>query len=135
MMKILIVDDFGYFRSKVHKAIKEKFADIEIDEAGSVSSAIHAVTKVEFDMILLDLDLTGNANTRDINNDGLEVVRHIIKQEMKMPHIVIVSAKVNVPAIKEAFKLGISSFISKPYKIDDIERAIFDYRLKASREN
>lgn len=132
-MKVLIVDDIQYFRRKVREGLIAAFGDMQIVEAGTLMAAKTAVRATDFDIILLDLDLSATAGRTDTCSEGLELISYIADNDIKMPHIVVVSGKVyTADAVLRVAQYGIKKVIQKPYKIGDIEQAVRDYMLSRS---
>lgn len=111
-MKILIIDDNPADRNfyKKHIEESEQLSDVSVEECGSLSAAFKLFTKIEFDLIILDLGLP--------ESDGLQTIKDTFAELQKNgttpPVIVLTGLEDHVHIIgTEAFKHGVKDFLTK----------------------
>ena len=109
-MKFLLVDDDPIFLSLLTVALTELgYDDVVIATSGE--EAMERLTESEeIDCFLLDIEMDGM--------NGIELCQYI----RKSPHyrdavIVMVTARLDRPAINSAFRLGASGYLSKPINL------------------
>ncbi|MEM7111822.1 MAG: response regulator [Chloroflexota bacterium] len=102
---VLIVDDEQGTRELLRLMLE--FAGYDIYEAVDGLDALEKVKLVQPDVILLDVMMP--------NLDGLEVCRRLRSQPAtaKLP-IIMVSAKIQVEAIREGLAAGATRYLTKP---------------------
>lgn len=120
-MNVLIVDDVKVLRMGIAIGLKS-LSDVNVYEAGNVSSAIRIINNYKIDVLLLDLNLGGDSRlTGEYDMNGLNVAKYIKSNNIEIPCIAVLSGNVNESNMREAYNLGITDFISKPFKIDTIK--------------
>ncbi|MBI5254033.1 MAG: response regulator [Euryarchaeota archaeon] len=130
MKKILVVDDDRQMRVDLAEILTSEGYDVS--HVGSGAEALERVKKEDWDIVLTDLKMPGMS--------GMELMLEIKKLK---PHIkaIMITAFATVENAVEAMKKGASDYISKPFKINEIEVAVkrtieearFSERLKESR--
>jgi putative two-component system response regulator len=105
--RILIVDDEAGVRSLLHAVLMEE--GCECEEAGDGEEALALATGLNFDLVLLDLNLPGM--------DGYEVCRRL----RTMPNhsymkILVVSGMGDQDALSNTLPAGADDYIVKPFK-------------------
>ena len=73
----------------------------------------------EIDVILMDLWMP--------NMDGYEATKRILAMKKNRVKILAVSADATAEALARANAVGMTGFMTKPYKIKDLEKLILDY--------
>lgn len=103
--RILIVDDVADNRTILRRRFERK--GYEITEAESGRSALDAIDKATFDVVLLDVMMP------DMN--GLDVLRKIREQhsDVQLP-VIMVTGKTESQDIVEALTAGANDYITKP---------------------
>jgi DNA-binding response OmpR family regulator len=127
MKKILIVDDDAELRANLSEILKNK--GYETYEAFSGEEAIKKTETKDFDVILLDLMMPGIS--------GMDVLMELRKVKPKTK-IIMITAFATIDNAVEAIKKGASDYISKPFKVAEldatirqvIEEAKFDMRAE-----
>lgn len=111
--KVLLVEDETVVRESVRDWLIEDGYDVECVETGE--EALGKIKQEEFAVIVLDLRLPGI--------DGLQVFEQAkeLKPETKG---VIITAYPSKEAQEKAQRLGLLDFLSKPFKVDDLEKLI-----------
>ncbi len=109
-MKILIIDDNPADRAFYKKHIEECeiFADVEVAECGSLSTAFDSFSKNEFDLIILDLGLP--------ESDGIQTIVDTYKElhkKSKVPPVIVLTGLEDHLIGTEAFKHGVKDFLTK----------------------
>ncbi len=113
--KILIVDDAQFVRNRIKKVIeKMDFAEV-IGEASNGDDAISLYKELKPDLVTMDLVMP--------NTDGIKAIEEIMKFD-KSAIIVVVSAMGQELSILEATEKGAKDYIKKPFKEEQIYRAI-----------
>ena len=122
MLKVLVVEDDMAFR----ELLEEALAIFEYD----VKSAIHAeqaITILEtttFDVILTDITLGGMT--------GLELCKWFREKDKHTP-VIVISGHSDTITIQEALNVGVSDYITKPFRITDLPTIINRNLLKPKR--
>jgi len=115
---ILVVDDVPAHLDLVKQILGEAGYTVETAESGE--EALGKVRQKKYDLLLLDMLM-------EPNMDGLETFLEILKIHPNQK-IVLMSGFIETERVKEALRLGASSFLKKPYTrrqlIDAISRAI-----------
>ena len=107
--RILVVDDdevvrLGFVRSltSVHRKVEATWNGID---------ALRAMERDPFDVVLLDIRMLGA--------DGMTVLR-TIKEKWPDSEVVIITGYPTLETAKEAVRLGVHDYLSKPLGPDDI---------------
>ena len=121
--KILVVDDDLVHRTMLRTLLSDwGYAVAEADDGGS---AVEAVRREPFDLILMDI--------RMVRVSGLEALTEIRAFNPAIP-IVIMTAFASVETAVEALKKGAYDYLTKPLDFDELrltlERAMEHSRLK-----
>jgi two-component system response regulator HydG len=124
MARILIVDDDARLRKLFRAALTS--SRHETDEASDAQSAIAALEREQFEVILTDLRMRGA-------RDGIEVLRKALTLQPR-PAVILMSGHGTIEIAVEAIKMGAFDFIPKPVEIDHlrikVERALEFRRLR-----
>jgi len=78
-------------------------------------SAIKNIKRKKFDLLLLDLEMPGI--------DGIKTLEIIRKIDRNLS-VILLSAHLTKDSIKKAVKLGISNYIEKSFKLNEIKFAV-----------
>ena len=101
--KILIVDDERNILLSLSRALTLEGYEAEV--AGSGELALEKLRKGHYDLVILDIQMPGL--------DGIEVLRTIGKEKIKVP-VIMMSGHATVETAVQATKLGAHDFIEKP---------------------
>lgn len=112
-LEILIVDDEKDMCWLLENALKE--IHYKVTSVNSGREAFDSIKLEEPDIVLLDLRL------KDV--DGLNVLRKI-KELWPKIKIIIISAFAGQAIKEKAQKLGAVGFVDKPFKVEDVVKAI-----------
>ncbi len=116
---ILVVDDEASIRRTLREILEyEKF---DVDEAEDGESALDAMRKKHYDVVLLDVKMP--------KKDGLEVLE-IASEEMPEVPVVMISGHGSIETAVEATKLGAFDFVEKP---PDLNRLLVTLRNALDR--
>lgn len=121
VIKLLIVDDETIVREGIRYSIEKNFDTITIvGESKNGLEAIEAVEQFRPDIVLMDIQMPGL--------NGLETIKRIKRIDTQIKFI-IVSAFEQFEYAKEALKMGVKDYISKPvldYKLLDVLNRMMD---------
>ncbi len=127
--EILIVDDEADIRMLITGVLADE--GYETRDAADGHSAIDALHNRMPSLVILDIWL------RDSVLDGLDVLKHIVRDYPNLP-VVMISGHGTIEVAVRAIKLGAYDFIEKPFKADHlllvVERAIEAARLRSENE-
>ncbi|MEM8886568.1 MAG: ATP-binding protein [Bacteroidota bacterium] len=126
-IKVLLVED-----NKVNQMVAKKFLshwgiDVEIAENGLIATEL--VRQLEFDIILMDLHMPvmdGYTATKTI--------RSFEEPRFQDLPIIALTASVLQPTQKGVREVGMTDFVSKPFKPEELNRKIAKYVLGAIEE-
>lgn len=114
MANILIVDDSTYLRVMIKKILKKMGHNI-IAEASNGEEAIEAFKTHRPDLVTMDVVMP--------KMNGLIAVKNILNMDSKAI-IIIVTALGHEPMIRQAIKIGAKDFVIKPFKQDELVKAV-----------
>jgi len=124
-LAVLVVDD-----NRVNQIVASNFLfkwGHTVTCASGGAEALDLVTKKEFDLILMDLQMP--------DKDGYETAMEIRKmggKYFKEVPIIALTADI-LPEVKEkAFHSGMNDYLSKPFQVSDLQVMIHKYVKKAS---
>lgn len=114
--KILIVDDAASIRT-LTKAILREAGFVHIFDAPSGAEALLLMRKVKINIVICDWNMPGMT--------GLELYK-TIKDDPKMatPPWIMLTSTSEGEKVKEAIQTGITSYIIKPYKPDNLLKQV-----------
>jgi len=112
---LLIVDDDEFNRHLVISLLA-RIPSIEFIEAEDGEEALSILEQREVDMILLDLHMP--------NMDGYETLK-AIKKESKYDFIPVAIVTTDEQEMNKLYSLGADDFISKPFKLSELESRIY----------
>ncbi len=127
MKRILIVDDNAEFRAHLSEALGD--SGYTTDSAASAQEACEKLRRSAFDVVLLDFMMPKQTGTEALSE---------IKRLCPKIKIIMVTAFASIENAIDAVKKGVSDYISKPFKIDDLlltirrvlEEASFEASMK-----
>ena len=121
---VLIVDDEAGVRSALSGVLRDEGYAVEAVESGEL--CLERVTRVTFDVIVLDIWLPGM--------DGLATLERLRQRNVESP-VVMISGHGNIESAVRATKLGAYDFIEKPLSLEKtvlvIGNAVRQRRLEA----
>ncbi len=113
MIRVLAVDDEEPFRRLLNKELTRKGFSVAVAAEGQ--AALAKLEKSTFDVLLLDILMPGM--------DGLALMQ-TLQKDPSTPPIVVLTGKATVETAVEAMKNGAYDYITKPYKLDELEIVI-----------
>ncbi len=111
--RILIVDDDPLIQESLSRLISAQ--NYEAATSGSGRQALDAVGRMQFDVILLDLNMPGMG--------GVEVLEELTKRGVATP-VIVVSGDNAIDSAVNALRQGAADFIRKPYKPEELLKRI-----------
>ncbi len=123
---MLVVDDDAVLR----KLVSDQIARMGFDSAAAASGeeALDALSKSDFDVVLLDIRMPGLS--------GLDALREIRKLE-DPPEVIMLTADTSLGTGLEAMRLGAYDYLTKPATLDEIEAVVrkADEKRRLVRQN
>ena len=114
MANVLIVDDSTYLRVMIKKILK-KIGHTIVAEASNGEEALEAYKSHKPDIVTMDVVMP--------KMNGLIAVKNILSMDSKA-RIIIVTALGHEPMIKQAIKIGAKDFVIKPFKQEELVKAV-----------
>lgn len=111
--KILVVDDEQQILKAVHRFLSEKGYDVVT--CGHFDSALVAVSKQPFDIVLVDLKLG--------DQSGIDLISRIRKEQPEVISMIFTGYGTIESAI-QAVKAGAYHYITKPFRLEDLEALV-----------
>ncbi len=113
MKDILVIEDDRKMRDGLVEILKDEGYKVESAENGQ--SGLDKLKKKDFDIVLTDLMMPVVG--------GMEVLREIKRTKPKTS-VIIITAFGTIENAVDAIKVGASDYITKPFKIDEIQTKI-----------
>ena len=122
---VLIVDDDAFNRQLIISLLS-RVPSIGYIEAEDGIEALDILEKEKIDIILLDLYMP--------RLNGLNTIKEIKKNPLfvDIPVIIISTDEL---VMKEFYKLGANDFVSKPFRLEDLQKKIYKYLEKVYYKN
>ncbi len=111
--RMLIVDDKANMRTMLESAFAEHAYDVTTASSGE--DAIQYIEEHTFDIVITDFNMPGKS--------GIDVLKAAKGRNLEC-EVIIVTAYGTIDLAVEAMRLGAADFITKPFKISDIERKV-----------
>src|SRR5215212_1331798 len=125
-IRVMVVDDDAVLR----KLVSDQVARMGFDSAAAASGeeALDALSKSDFDVVLLDIRMPGLS--------GLDALREVRKLE-DPPEVIMLTADTSLGTGLEAMRLGAYDYLTKPATLDEIEAVIrkADEKRRLVRQN
>src|SRR3712207_3787648 len=125
-IRVMVVDDDAVLR----KLVSDQVARMGFDSAAAASGeeALDAISKSDFDVMLLDIRMPGLS--------GLDTLREVRKLE-DAPEVIMLTADTSLGTGIEAMRLGAYDYLTKPSTLDEIEAVIrkADEKRRLVRQN
>ncbi|VVB93391.1 Chemotaxis protein CheY [uncultured archaeon] len=112
MKDILVIEDDEKMRNGLVEILKDEY---HIESAENGQSGLDKLKKKDFDIVLTDLIMPVMG--------GMEVLREI-KHTKPKTSVIIITAFGTIENAVDAIKVGASDYITKPFKIDEIQTKI-----------
>jgi excisionase family DNA binding protein len=104
--RVLIVDDEAAIRDLLSKTLA--LAEYDVDLAPDGRTALERLRIIPYDLLITDLKMPGI--------DGLAVIREARRLKADIPVIIITGFSTEASAI-EAVNLGVSGYLTKPFRV------------------
>lgn len=118
-IRVLVVDDNDFMRDLVASMLRE-IGFREITHAGDGEAALAKVQEVEPGLILCDVDMEPM--------NGLDFVEHLRKRALPPPTpptpVILLTSHSEAEIVQRAIKLGVSAYVVKPVKRNQLEARI-----------
>lgn len=114
MLKVLVVDDAIFMRLALKRMLERNGYDV-VGEAENGRVAVQKYKELRPDIVTMDITMP--------EMDGIQAVTEIKKFDSK-PKIIMISALGQESYIKQAVLLGVTGFIVKPFKEDNVIKAL-----------
>ena len=120
MIRTLVVDD-DYRVAHLHAASVERVPGFAcVGEAHTAAEAREAITRLEPDLLLLDLYLP--------DEDGLALMSSLGSAEKRAPDCIVVTAARDIEAVRTAMHLGAIYYLVKPFGFAQLRDQLQAYR-------
>ena len=123
MSKILIIEDEESIRRVLNKVLMQDDKSYSVTEAVDGLDGISKINSSKYDLILCDIKMP--------KKDGIEVLKHILKECPNTPTIMI-SGHGDLETAVESMRLGAFDYISKP---PDLNRLLNSVRSALLNKN
>ena len=108
-MRLLLVEDYAPLQKSIAKGLRE--AGFAVDVAGDGKEGLWYALGNEYDAIILDLMLP--------LMDGLTVLKKL-RAKGRRTHVLILTAKTDVPERVAGLDLGADDYLTKPFAFDEL---------------
>ena len=127
--EILVIDDNLDIRLLISSILSEK--GFLVREASNYDQAINEINKKLPDVAIIDVKLDKG------DNDGIEILNHIKKNDSDLP-VIMISGHANVQMAVDSLKLGAFEFMQKPFSserlLNFVNRAVENLSLKREKD-
>jgi DNA-binding NtrC family response regulator len=108
--RILIADDQPDVLEALRLLLKGE--GYRLDSAGSPAGVLQAISGIDFDTVLMDLNYARDTTS---GREGLDLLTELLKHDPTLP-VVVMTAWGGVDIAVEAMRLGARDFIQKPWE-------------------
>ena len=115
MVKILVVDDHAIVREGLKQIVADTSGLAVTGEAASEQETLELLRKHDFDVVLLDIAMTGRG--------GLEVLKQIKQEKPELPVLILSMYPEEQYAVR-ALKMGAAGYLTKVSAPDELINAI-----------
>ena len=112
MNLILVVDDEKSLREFLTIMLENE--GYEVVSADSGQKAVALIEKNVFDLVITDIRMR--------QSNGIDVLK-AVKQVSPQTRVVMMTAYASAETVVEAMKIGAYDYISRPFKVDDLQIA------------
>jgi len=109
MPRILIADDNPDLIDALRLLLKG--ADIEFDAVTSPDAALRALESRAFDLVLMDLNYTGDTTS---GREGIDLLARVQEIDRLLP-VIVMTGWGSVDLAVEAMRRGVRDFVQKPW--------------------
>ena len=122
-MKILVVDDDAIVIKSCRRILEAE--GFEVTSVPGADEALEKIKYYEFDLLLMDVKMP--------KHDGIFLMREIKKNWSDIP-IMVMSGYPTPETIADVLKLGATQFIPKPFRPDELVKAVHQVIQKMPRK-
>jgi len=126
MTQVLIVDD----EKRMGRLLQEELEDagFQVDVETSGQAALQRLQTHRYQLVLSDI--------RMAPPDGMEILR-LVKERSPETDVVMMTAYSSVQSARQAFKLGATDYVIKPFDLDEVRRIVEGIleKQRLAREN
>jgi DNA-binding NtrC family response regulator len=122
-MKILVVDDDAIVIKSCRRILEAE--GFEVMTVPGADEALEKIKSSEFDLLLMDVKMP--------KHDGIFLMREIKKNWPDIP-IIVMSGYPTPETIADVLKLGATQFIPKPFRPDELVKAVRQVIQKMPRK-
>jgi DNA-binding NtrC family response regulator len=122
-MKILVVDDDAIVIKSCRRILEAE--GFEVMTVPGADEALEKIKSSEFDLLLMDVKMP--------KHDGIFLMREIKKNWPDIP-IIVMSGYPTPETIADVLKLGATQFIPKPFRPDELVKAVRQVIEKMTRK-
>ena len=115
MLRILVADDHEIVRKGLVKVLSEILQPVKIEEARNGLEAVSKASKVEYDLVMLDMKMPGKS--------GLDALKEIKQRRPKLPVLILSMLPEEQFAVR-ALRAGASGYLTKNAAGDELSTAI-----------
>jgi two-component system, NarL family, invasion response regulator UvrY len=115
MVKILVVDDHAIVREGLKQIVADTSGLAVTGEAASEQETLELLRKHDFDVVLLDIAMTGRG--------GLEVLKQIKQEKPELPVLILSMYPEEQYAVR-ALKMGAAGYLTKVSAPDELINAV-----------
>jgi len=114
--RVLIAEDNAINQVIARRMLEKLGAEADIAHNGR--QALEMVQQQHYDLILMDVQMP--------EMDGLEVARQLQHDGLEIP-IIALTANATLDSRQECLRAGMVDFLSKPYRLRNLERVVSPY--------
>ncbi|MFC2085034.1 response regulator [Bacteroidota bacterium] len=123
-ISVLLVDDEKDFIESLAERLEIR--DFEVASATSGEEALKLIEKIDFDVIVLDVQMPGM--------DGIDALKKI-KKLKQLPQVLMLTGHATVETAIEGMKIGAYDYLMKPTETQDlIDKITKAYQLVAEQK-
>ena len=122
-LKILVVDDDAIVIKSCRRILEAE--GFEVMTVPGADEALEKIKSSEFDLLLMDVKMP--------KHDGIFLMREIKKNWPDIP-IIVMSGYPTPETIADVLKLGATQFIPKPFRPDELVKAVRQVIQKMPRK-
>lgn len=119
--RVLVAEDNAINQVIARRMLEKLGADVDIARNGL--EALAMVHQAHYDLILMDVQMP--------ELDGLEVARQLQRDGITTP-IIALTANATLDSRQDCLEAGMVDFVSKPYRLRNLENALSPYLKKTS---
>jgi NtrC-family two-component system response regulator AlgB len=121
----LIVDDDAGIRQSLRLCLEAGVGVARVVTAEAAESALAALDRAEFDVVLLDVQLGADS--------GLDLIPEMLRREPRLG-IIVITAFATFDTAVLAMRLGAINYLAKPFTPDQVRRAVRPFVERRARQ-